>query len=292
VSVARLRAVPDVSVIVVAHDVRDEVLACLRSLERHAGPLAVEAFLVDNASTDGTAEAVAERFPGVEVVRLPENVGVAARNEGLRRARGRTRMFLDSDARLTAGALPELVGYLDAHPEAGLVGPRLVYEDGTLQLSARRYPPPLLPLLRRPPLARFFDGSRWVRRHLMADEPHDATREVEYVLGACQLFTARAQAAAGEIDPRIFFGPDDVEWCFRIRRAGLAVVYHPAATVVHAYRRTSASRPLSRVALRQLEAFARFQWRWRRERAALLAAGRRMDERARAARAGRARGPE
>ena len=158
---------------------------------------------------------------------LAANVGVAARNAGLRRAAGRLRMFLDSDARLTAGALPELVGFLDAHPEVGLVGPKLVYEDGTLQLSARRFPPRLLPLMRRPPLGRLFEDSAPVRRHLMADERHDRTREVEYVLGACQLFTAEAQAAAGEIDPRIFFGPDDVDWCLRIRRAGLQVALPP-----------------------------------------------------------------
>jgi N-acetylglucosaminyl-diphospho-decaprenol L-rhamnosyltransferase len=276
-------AAPDVSVIVVAHDVREEVLACFASVERHAAPVTYELLLVDNASTDGTAVAVARDFPAAEIVRLPRNVGVAARNEGLRRARGRTRMFLDSDARLTPGALAELVGYLDAHPEAGLVGPRLVYEDGSPQLSARRFPPLLLPLMRRPPLGRLFERTRWVRRHLMADEPHDRTREVEYVLGACQLFTARAQAAAGELDERIFFGPDDAEWCLAVRAAGLQVVYHPAATVVHGYRRMSAGRPFSRVALAQLAAFARFQWKWRRERARLVREGREMDERARAA---------
>lgn len=277
-----MSAPPDVSVIVVAHDVREEVLACFASVERYAAPATYELLLVDNASSDGTAAAVADAFPAAEIVQLPRNVGVAARNEGLRRARGRTRMFLDSDARLTAGALSELVAYVDAHPEAGLVGPRLVYEDGSLQLSARRFPPVLLPLMRRPPLGRFFDRSRWVRRHLMADEPHDRTREVEYVLGACQLFTARAQAGAGEIDERIFFGPDDVEWCLGVRAAGLQVVYHPEATVVHGYRRTSAGRPVSRVALAQLRAFARFQWKWRRERARLLREGLEMDERAQA----------
>jgi hypothetical protein len=287
-----MSAPPDVSVVVVAHDVREEVLACFASVEQNAAPATYELLLVDNASADGTAAAVAEAFPAAEIVRLPRNVGVAARNEGLRRARGRTRMFLDSDARLTAGALPELVAYLDAHPEAGLVGPRLVYEDGSLQLSARRFPPVLLPLMRRPPLGRFFDRSPWVRRHLMADEPHDRTREVEYVLGACQLFTARAQAAAGEIDERIFFGPDDVEWCLAVRAAGLQVVYHPAATVVHGYRRTSAGRPLSSVALAQLRAFARFQWKWRRERARLIREGRGMDERARAAASGGEKAPE
>jgi GT2 family glycosyltransferase len=277
--------VSDVSVIVVAHDVRDEVLACLRSVEEHAEPVTAEVFLVDNGSTDGTAEAVARDHPAVEVVRLERNIGVAARNEGLRRAAGRMRMFLDSDARLTAGALPELVRYLDGNPRVGLVGPRLVYEDGTLQLSARRFPPRLVPLLRRPPLGRYFEDSATVRHHLMADEPHDLTREVEYVLGACQLFTAEAQEAAGEIDPRIFFGPDDADWCFRIRRAGLAVVYHPEATVVHGYRRSSAARPVSRIAFEQLRAFGRFQWKWRRERAELVREGREMDLRAGAGKA-------
>jgi N-acetylglucosaminyl-diphospho-decaprenol L-rhamnosyltransferase len=271
---------PDVTVIVVAHDVREEVLACLGSVEEHAAPVTAEVVLVDNASRDGTAEAVAEAFPRTEVVPLAANVGVAARNAGLRRARGRLRMFLDSDARLTAGALPELVAFMDAHPEVGLVGPRLVYEDGTLQLSARRFPPRLLPVMRRPPLGKLFEDSAAVRRHLMADDRHDLTREVEYVLGACQLFTAEAQAAAGEIDPGIFFGPDDVDWCLRIRRTGLQVVYHPAATVVHGYRRTSAAKPASRIALRQLAAFARFQWTWRRERARLVQEGHEMDARA------------
>ena len=123
---------------------------------RRAG--ACELLLVDNGSTDGTAAAVAEAFPAAEVVRLPRNIGVAARNEGLRRASGRLRMFLDSDARLTPGALADLVGYLDANAGVGLVGPRLVYEDGTLQLSARRYPPVLVPLPPRPPLGRYLGG--------------------------------------------------------------------------------------------------------------------------------------
>lgn len=267
----------DVTIIVIASDVREEVLACLRSVAEHAGPVQAETILVDNASRDGTTEAVAAEFPDTAIIRLDRNHGLAARNFGLRAARGRTRMFLDSDALLTEGALPELLSFLDRHPEVGLVGPHLVYPDGTLQHSPRRYPPLLLPLLRRPPLARFLEDGATVRRHLMADEPHDQTREAEYVLGACQLFTAAAQEAAGEIDPRMFFGPDDADWCFRIRRAGLKVVYHPAARVVHDYRRASRQRLFSRIAFEHLRAFARFQWKWRRDRARLIREGREMD---------------
>lgn len=272
---------PDVSIIVIAFDVRDEVLECLRAIHEHASAPVVETILVDNGSRDGTAEAVAVAFPETICVRLARNEGLAARNYGLRQATGRLRMFLDSDALLTRGALPELIRVIDVDPEVGLVGPRLIYPDGTLQLSSRRYPPLALPALRRWPLSRFFENSAIVRRHLMVDDPHDRTREVEYVLGACQLFTREAQAAAGEIDPRMFFGPDDADWCFRIRSAGLKVLYHPAATVVHAYRRVSAQRQLSRIAVEQLRAYLRFQWKWRHDRRRLIEEGREMDVRAR-----------
>jgi hypothetical protein len=266
-----------VTVIVIAHDVRDEVIRCLDSVGRFAGGLAVQTILVDNGSTDGTAEAVAGAFPEVEIVRRPTNECLPGRNHGLRRARGRHRMFLDSDAQLTEGALPTLVALLDDHPGIGLVGPRLVYADGRLQLSARRYPPPALPLLRLPRLSRLFEDKPVMRHHLMADEPHDRRRRVEYVLGACQLFRAEAQGAVGEIDRHIWFGHDDADWCFRIRRSGFDVVYVPEAVVIHDYRRSATARPLSVLALRFLLAHFYFQAKWWRHRHQLRAEGEAMD---------------
>ncbi len=269
----------DVSVIVIARNVRDEVRACLRSVAEHAGPLAVEAIVVDNGSTDGTPAIVAEEFPDVRVVALANNEGGSARNHGMRIARGRYRMFLDSDALLTPGALEDLVAYMDAHPEVGLVGPRLVYPSGELQPSARRLPALWLPLLRRPPLSRWLDEGAAVRRHLMLDVPADRTREAEYVIGACQLFSAAAQEAAGELDPRIPFAPEDIDWCLQIRAAGLRVAYRPEATVVHVYRRTTARHPVSRAALDHLRGFLYFRWKWRRSWRALVEEGRAMERR-------------
>jgi len=271
----------DLTAIVIAHDVCDEVLACLESLERHHGDLRLQIVVVDNGSRDGTADAVASRHPDVEVVRLERNAGMPARNEGLRRARGRHRMFIDSDASVTAGALETLVAVLDGDPSLGLVGPRLVYRDGRRQLSTRRYPPLLLPILRRPPLGRFFEHRATIRRHLMADEPGDRQRRVEYVLGACQVFRAEAQAAAGEIDRHIWYGHDDADWCFAIRRAGFAIGYVPDADVVHDYRRSSVRSPVSMLALRQLWAHMYFQAKWWRHRARLRAEGRALDAEAR-----------
>jgi N-acetylglucosaminyl-diphospho-decaprenol L-rhamnosyltransferase len=268
---------PDVTAIIICHNVREEVLACLDALHAHATGLEVEIVVVDNASTDGTAEAVENAYPDCRTIRLSRNEGLPARNHGLRRARGRYRMFIDSDALVRPGALRTLVGVLEEDPQIGLVGPRLIYPDGRLQLSTRRYPPVLLPLLRRPPLGRFFEQRATIRRHLMADDPHDSRRRVEYVIGACQVFRADAQRAAGEIDRHIWFGHDDADWCFRIRSAGYDIVYVPEAEVVHDYRRTSARRPVSTFALRQLAAHAYFQWKWRRARRRLMDEGRRMD---------------
>lgn len=274
-----LIAVPDVTVIVIAHDVRDEVLACLRSIAEHAGDVDVEVVLVDNGSRDGTVEAARAAFPETRIVALGRNEGGSARNHGLRIARGRYRMFLDSDAELTPGALVDLVGFLVAHPRVGLIGPRLVYRDGTLQPSARRLPPRYLPFLRRPPLSRWFEEGRAVRRHLMLDVPADRTREAEYVIGACQLFSREAQAAAGELDPRIPFAPEDIDWCLRIRAAGFLVAYRPEATVVHTYRRTTARRPLSRATFLQVYGFAYFFAKWRRDWRRLRAEGAAMEAR-------------
>lgn len=268
---------PDLTVIVVGFDVREETLTCIESLQRHAGALDLQLVYVDNGSADGSADAVETAFPAVEVVRLESNEGLPARNHGLRRARGRHRMFIDTDAEVKPGALETMVAVLDEEPAVGLVGPRLVYVDGTLQLSARRYPPLMLPVLRRPPLVRFFENSATVRRHLMADDAPLRRRRVEYVLGACQMFRAEAQAAAGEIDRRIWYGPDDADWCFSIRRAGFDIVYVPEATVVHDYRRSSAARPLSRMAVAHMRSFVYLHWKWRRHRRRLVSEGRAMD---------------
>lgn len=268
---------PDVTAIIICHNVRGEVLACLAALHAHAPPLDVQIVVVDNGSSDGTIEAVESACPTCETVRLSGNEGLPARNHGLRRARGRYRMFIDSDALLRPGALRTLVGVLEQDARIGLVGPRLVYPDGRLQHSTRRYPPLLLPILRRPPLGRFFEDGPTIRRHLMADERHDSRRRVEYVIGACQVFRAEAQEAVGEIDRHIWFGHDDADWCFRIRSAGYDVVYVPEAEVVHDYRRTSARRPISAFAARQLAAHAYFQWKWRSARRRLIDEGRRMD---------------
>ncbi len=260
---------PKVTIVIVAHSERAELERCLGSIREHAG-MPVQVVLIDNASTDDTVPWVRKNGPEVEIVELEKNIGVAARQYGLERARAPLTMFLDSDAALTPDALPAMVAALDQHPDWGLIGPRLIGDDGRLQLSSRRFPPLSLPLARRPPLSRWLEDSRLVRRHLMADVDHDLVRPVLYVLGACQIFRTELARAAGPFADWIFLGHDDADWCIRIRDAGGEIVYFPRATVVHTYRRRTKASPLSQAALRQLRAFAAFQWRYRKRRREML----------------------
>jgi GT2 family glycosyltransferase len=257
---------PIATIVIIAHTVRPELELCLGSIRDHAAE-PVEVILIDNGSTDGTAEWVRREHPEVELIRLERNYGYSARNRGLERAAGRYTMFLDSDAELTENALPTLVRALDEHPSWALVAPRLVNSDGSLQLSSRRFPPRSLPLLRRPPLERFFEDSRIVRRHLMADEDHGVTRPVLYAISACHLFRTELRDRIGGLDEAFGRGGgEDVDWCIRIWDAGFEVVYVPDAVVVHRYRRQTHRSPLSRAALSHVRAFARLQWRYRKRR--------------------------
>jgi GT2 family glycosyltransferase len=266
-------------VVIVAHSERAEIERCLGSIRDYA-KLPTQTVLVDNASTDDTVAWVRANHPDVEIVELEENIGVAARQYGLDRAQAPLTMFLDSDAALTREAVPVMVEAFERNPGWGLIGPRLVGDDGTLQLSSRRFPPRILPLLRRPPLSRWFEDSNVVQHHLMADIDHEQVRPVLYVLGACQLFRTSLARSAGPFADWIFLGHDDADWCFRIRDAGGEIIYFPEATVVHTYRRRTAASPLSRASLRMLRSFAKFQWRYRGRRKELLELQEDLDRRA------------
>ena len=259
--------VPEVTIIVIAHSAREQLERCFDSIRQYAS-MPVQPILVDNASTDDTRTWVRAEHPEVELIELSENVGDTSRNYGLERAKGRYTLFLDSDAALTEGALPAMVAAMDEHPEWGLMAPRLVYDDGSLQYSCRRFPPLALPLLRRPPLARYFDDSAPVRRHLMTDFGYDKVRPILYAISACHLFRTGLADKAGAFDPRGWGGVSaaDAAWCVRFWEVGETVVFFPHATVIHSYRRTSARRPVSRGSWTHLKSFVSFQWHYRHGR--------------------------
>ncbi|MEJ7784528.1 MAG: glycosyltransferase family 2 protein [Solirubrobacteraceae bacterium] len=243
----------DISVCVVAWNAAEHLAKCLDALPAAAGARTLEAIVVDNGSSDPTAQVLGRR-PGTVIVRNNHNDGITpARNQALRQVSGGVVVMLDADTVPLPGSLETMADYLQGHPEVGLIGPRLLDPDGTLQLSCRRHPTLQLPWLRRPPLARIFEHRRAVNEHLMRDFDHAVPRPVDWVIGACQAYRAELPATIGGYDERIFsHGGEDTDWCLRTWAAGLEVHYLPSAEVVHAYGHFTRRRPLSKQALRGL----------------------------------------
>ena len=218
-----------VSAIVVTHNAAAWIE---RSLESLAGTGA-EVIVVDNASTDGTPGLVREKFPTARVIEQ-ENKGFGAgNNAGMRVASGRYYLLLNPDAWLTEGALERLVAFADEHPEAAVVGPRLLNPDGSLQRSVRGYPSPW-----RIATEYFFLRKLAPRTHALnaffgEQFDHESVREAEYLFGACLLVRREAVDEVGGFDEDFFLMSEEVDWCYRFREAGWKVLFYPGAEVFH-----------------------------------------------------------
>ena len=224
-----------VSVVVVTHESVAEIGACLRSLEADVGSGRAEVVVVDNASRDGTVELVQRDFPWATIVRGARRQGFAANcNLGASRARGRHLLLLNPDAELLEGSLELMIDHLESHPAAGVVGPRLVYPDGRPQSSARRFPGLRASLLRRTPLRLLVRDSEAERTHLGAVTDLTRPSDVDWLLGAAMMFRAGTYRELGGMDERYRLYCEDIDICWRLRRAGWQVHYLPAAVGIHA----------------------------------------------------------
>lgn len=225
----------DVSIVIVNFNALAHVRRCLASLDAGAAGLSWEAIVVDNASRERGAAQLAHDFANVRVIERSVNGGFAVgANTGIRVARGAAVLILNPDTEVRPRAIRVLWDYLAAHPDVGIVGPRIVNPDGSLQLSCRGFPSLWTGLFNRTALlTRLFPHNRHASAYLMTDWTHDATRAVDWLSGAVLMLSAGALAQIGLFDERYFFACEDVDLCKRAHDAGLGVVYHPAAEVVH-----------------------------------------------------------
>jgi N-acetylglucosaminyl-diphospho-decaprenol L-rhamnosyltransferase len=203
-----------------------------RSLESLRGTEA-ELIVVDNGSTDGTVELVRERFPEARLVERENRGFGAGNNAGMRLGSGRYFLLLNPDAWLTRDALEQLVAFADAHPEAGVVGPKLLNPDGTLQRSVRGYPTPWRIATEYFFLRKLAPRSRLLNAFFGAGFDHESVRTAEFLGGACLLVRREAVDSIGGFDEDFFLMSEEVDWCYRFRQAGWDVLFYPGAEVVH-----------------------------------------------------------
>lgn len=226
---------PRVTLVIVSYNTRGLLERCLGSVFDHAGSMAIEVHVIDNASLDGSADAVASRWPSVKLTRNLENRGYApACNQGLREARTPYVLALNSDALLHEGSLQALVAHLEALPAAGAVGPRLLNADGSTQwVCARRAPRLTTSLLLHSQITDRLPGLLGFALGTYDPSWYERAGDVEVLSGACILFRRRALDDVGVLEDRLVLNYDDVEWCMRARRRGVGLRYEPAAEVTH-----------------------------------------------------------
>jgi GT2 family glycosyltransferase len=222
------------SIVIVTFNARVDVEACLLSLAEAPPSVPHGITMVDNGSTDGLVQAVADRWPAVRIIELGRNAGfAAANNAGIRATAGSYVLLLNGDTIVPAGAIDALVAKLDATPGAAIAGPRIVDSRGRPELSFGRMLSPRTEL-RQKILSR---RRRWIAR---------ATRReqfVDWVSGACLLVRRADAEAVGLLDERFFLYTEDVDFCAAVRARGRRVLFTPAAEIVHLRGRSRAAAP-------------------------------------------------
>ncbi len=239
----------DLGIVIVSWNTRDLLRKCLKSVYASEG-VTSQVVVVDNASSDGSAEMVRAEFPQAALIANSENVGYPAGNNlGLRLIgydRGkvdglpRYALLLNPDTELPPTALREMVAFMDADPRIGVAGPKLLLPDGSLDLACRRgFPTPAVSAYRMVGLSKLFPRSPRFGRYNMTYLDPDLVTEVDSVVGAYMQVRREAIAQVGLMDETFFMYGEDLDWAYRVKKAGWTIWYNPAVTVLHVKRAAS-----------------------------------------------------
>ncbi len=235
----------DLAIVIVNYNTRDLLRACLRSVYASQGDFSYHVTVVDNASQDDSVAMVRQEFPQARVISAPKNGGFAyANNIGLR-AYGfgqhkplaelpRYALLLNPDTELPSTALADMLALMDARPDLGASGPRLILPDGRLDKACRRaFPSPMSFVYRGLGLSKLFPHHPRFAQYNLTYLPEDQETEVDSVVGAFMLVRREALEAAGLLDEAFFMYGEDLDWAFRIKQAGWKIWYYPKVVVYH-----------------------------------------------------------
>jgi N-acetylglucosaminyl-diphospho-decaprenol L-rhamnosyltransferase len=242
----------DLGIVILNWNTRDLLRRCLETVYASTGDFSFHVVVVDNASTDGSADMVRAHFPQAELIVSETNGGYPyGNNLGLRAlgfqgpgqvdaAAPRYALLLNPDTEVAPDTFISMLRYMDTHPEIGVAGPKLVLPDGSLDLACRRsFPSPLVSLYRFSGLAKLFPRSPRFARYNMTFADPDEELEVDSVVGAYMQVRREAIAAVGLLDETFFMYGEDLDWAYRIKNAGWRVFYQPQVVVKHVKRAAS-----------------------------------------------------
>jgi len=225
----------DLSIIIVNYKNSSSLKKCLSSIYQTLDNLEFEVLVIDNNSFDKKLEALEIEFPQVKFIRNKTNVGFAkANNRAAEFSKSATLLFLNPDTQLTDSAIASMYAHLIKNPNIGVLGPKVLNNDGSLQYSCRSFPTLWTGLFNRYSiLSRLFPGNRFTKRYLMTDYDHQETRNVDWVSGCCMMIRSSTFKTVGGFDEHYFIFNEDVDLCKGLQDQGYRVVYFPHARVFH-----------------------------------------------------------
>ncbi|MEE4188788.1 MAG: glycosyltransferase family 2 protein, partial [Roseobacter sp.] len=220
----------DLSIVIVNWNTQNLLRDCLRSVRAGLEGLKAEVFVVDNASSDGSCDMVVSEFPEVLLLKSASNLGFAGGNNmALRQASGRYVLLLNTDTLVHGKVLPDAVAWLDRHPACGIMGPKVLNADGSVQASCSAFPSLGYLAMQTCGLTRIrrFDSYR------MTGWDRTTERQVDIISGAAMFVRASAIRQVGLLDEAFFFYGEETDWCRRFAKAGWQVVFTPIPEITH-----------------------------------------------------------
>ncbi len=223
------------SVIIVNWNTKTYLLRCLESIYKNLNDLSLEIFVVDNASSDGSVEAVRKSFPQVFIISNEDNPGFGrANNQALRKCNGKFALILNPDTEISVGSFATMVNFMKQNERVGAVGAKLLNADGTVQLTcARNFPTLLTEFFWLTTMVRRFPKNRIIGKYLMSYWDHNDRREVNCLSGACIMARSAVLKELNYFDEDYFMYGEDVDLCYRIKKAGWQIWYLPEAEIIH-----------------------------------------------------------
>ena len=224
----------EVSIVIVNFNTVDLLRACLQSIAADASCRGCEVIVIDNASTDGSVKMAKGSFPHVRVVVNEVNEGFARpNNTGIKMASGRYILLLNSDTEVRSGAISEMKAFLETHPDAAACGPMLLYPDGRLQHSVKGFPTLWTHFCDMFLLDKLFPRTTLFGRGQMAYFDYHRTEPVDHVMAAAFLVRREVRDSVGVFDERFTIYYNDMDWCYRMVKAGWRIYYAHTAQVIH-----------------------------------------------------------
>jgi len=225
----------DLSIIIVNYNVKEFLLNLLKSLKDAVKDISTEVIVVDNASEDGSVDAVKKKFPKVKLIVNNKNIGFgAANNLGLEIAKGKYILFLNPDTIVKEDTFTNLIKFFENNPDAGMAGCKVLNPDGSLQLSCRRgFPGPWTTFTKLTGLSSLFPKSKLFARYNLTYLDENRTYEVDAISGAFMMISRKAYEKVGGFDKLFFMYGEDLDLCYRIQKAGYKVYYVHSTSVIH-----------------------------------------------------------